>query len=231
MSTRKKLIAFWHRDESLTVLLGTVVFLVFFVQPLAEIGWLAKSFIALAGAFVLAAGLLVVSGRPVLIALGGILAAGSLLCDIAVVFSPRPGILALRDAFTLVFLGLLNAVILSRVVRDGPVNRSRIQGAILAYLILGLMWAQAYWCLETLSPGAFAPAIKVADSDGHGMKLTYFSFVTLTTLGYGDITPVAPFARSLAVLESLTGQLFPTILIARLVAMEIESRKDDKAGR
>ena len=225
MKTHKRLVEFWARDESLTVLLGTVVLLVFFVQPLAEIGWLAKSFIAVAGALVLAAGLLVVSARPLLIALGGMLAAGSFVFDFAALAFPRPDLFALRDAFTLVFFGFLNAVILRRVLRDGPVNRYRIQGAVLAYLILGLMWAQAYWLMETLWPGSFAPAAMVADPSGHGMKLTYFSFVTLTTLGYGDITPVAPFARSLAVMESFTGQLFPTILIARLVAMELETRK------
>jgi hypothetical protein len=54
----------------------------------------------------------------------------------------------------------------------------------------------------------------------------YYSFVTLTTVGYGDITPVGPLARSLAILEALTGQLYPAILLARLVALEVGSRKD-----
>jgi voltage-gated potassium channel Kch len=56
------------------------------------------------------------------------------------------------------------------------------------------------------------------------MTLLYYSFVTLTTVGYGDVTPLAPAARSLAITEALIGQLFPAVLIARLVSMELASK-------
>jgi hypothetical protein len=56
-------------------------------------------------------------------------------------------------------------------------------------------------------------------------KLIYFSFATLTTVGYGDIVPVDPFARSLANMESIIGQLYPATLLARLVTLELESRR------
>jgi voltage-gated potassium channel Kch len=75
--------------------------------------------------------------------------------------------------------------------------------------------------LSAAVPGAFAAASGALLEHAH---YQYFSIVTLTTLGYGDITPVHPFARSLAMLEALTGQLFPAILIARLVSMELVVR-------
>jgi hypothetical protein len=71
-------------------------------------------------------------------------------------------------------------------------------------------------------PGAFAGALNAADGGG---ELIYFSFVTLTTMGYGDITPIHPIARSLAITEALTGQLYIAILLARLVSLELHGRR------
>jgi len=227
----KQLKTFWAQDESLTLLLGAVVLLVFFVHPLVEVGWLAKTFITAAGAMILATGMLVVSGRRWLTASGAVLAALTLLIDVRGLFAPSPWLEASRNFCFFLFLGLLNSVIMNRVMRDGPVNRHRIQGAILAYLILGLTWSQAYQCLEALNPGSFSIPNPIPGSEGLSLKLTYFSFVTLTTVGYGDITAVHSFARCLAVLEALTGQLFPTILIARLVALQVESYKPNRSSR
>jgi hypothetical protein len=91
---------------------------------------------------------------------------------------------------------------------------------------MGLLWAFAYDTVELLQPGSFS--LKTQSSGGALPQLGYLSFTTLTTLGFGDILPVSPLARSLAVLEGLLGQLFPVILIARLVAMEIEYQRTRK---
>ena len=82
------------------------------------------------------------------------------------------------------------------------------------------MWAVCYEMVELSQPGSFA----VFGQKGMAIlpQLAYFSFTTLTTLGFGDIVPLNPLARSLVVLEALVGQLFPVILIARLVTMEID---------
>ena len=92
----------------------------------------------------------------------------------------------------------------------------RVQGAVAAYLLLGLVWGYAYQLVAALAPGAFANAVA---TPGQDHNLIYFSFVTLTTVGYGDVTPVHPAARSLALMEALTGQLYPAILLARLVTL------------
>jgi voltage-gated potassium channel Kch len=118
-------------------------------------------------------------------------------------------------------------MVLTQVFRQGPVTFHRIQGAIAAYLLLGLAWANAYELIELARPGA----LRFPDGGGPTpIRLIYFSFVTLTTVGYGDITPLHPTARSLAISEALVGQLFPAILIARLVSMEIASRSGRTDG-
>ena len=126
-----------------------------------------------------------------------------------------------REISTLATLVALCGVVLALVIRRGPITTRRIEGAIAVYLLLGFSWAQAYELIELWHPGAFTGAV-----DGRGsLPWTYYSFVTLTTMGYGDIMPVHPLARAAAVLEALTGQLYLTILLARLVSLELQSRR------
>jgi voltage-gated potassium channel len=116
--------------------------------------------------------------------------------------------------------GFLVVLIIRQVLRAGPITSRRVQGSVALYLLLGVLWAVWYEIIELLQPGSFAlTAQKYGDSLP---QLAYFSFTTLTTLGFGDIVPVRSLARSLVMLEALVGQLFPVILIARLVTLEIE---------
>jgi hypothetical protein len=91
---------------------------------------------------------------------------------------------------------------------------------MLGSLLFGIGWAHAYHLTGVLHPGSF-------NSNGsemsHVLDYVYFSYVTLSTVGYGDITPVRPIARVLSMGEALTGQLYLAVLIARLVAMEVVS--------
>ena len=97
----------------------------------------------------------------------------------------------------------------------------RVCGAIVLYLLLGLIAAFVYSALYTYDPGTFS---KLPAGKGDIGDWLYFSFITLTTLGYGDITPVARTARSLAMLEGLVGQLYPAIIIARFVSLPGNSK-------
>ena len=119
-------------------------------------------------------------------------------------------------------------VVLAQTFRAGPVNRHRIEGAVAAYLLLGLAWALAYELVGLLAAGAFSGTGR---SGPERPDLVYFSFVTLTTVGYGDVTPVHPVARSLAVAEALTGQLYPAILLARLVSLSTGGAPADPGPR
>lgn len=136
--------------------------------------------------------------------------------------------LALWDnVLSLLMLAILTGLVLEHVFRAGPITADRIRGAIAAYLLLGLVWAFAYALVDRFAPGGINME-RAFFSVHHKMQsFAYFSFVTLTTVGYGDITPVHPFARVLAVGEALVGQLYPAILIGRLVSLQITSRPQD----
>ena len=90
--------------------------------------------------------------------------------------------------------------------------------SVCAYFLLGLVWSSIFSILEFLQPGSFdIPQSLHTES----LSFTYYSYVTLTTLGFGDITPLTAQARSLSILEAITGQMYLATLVARLVAINI----------
>jgi hypothetical protein len=113
--------------------------------------------------------------------------------------------------------------ILGYVLRDDRITADKIYAAICVYLLAGYGWAFAYALLEESDPGAFSGpvAVEAGDHTGRIMGLRYFSFVTLTTVGYGDIVPRSPAARTMATLEAVMGQLYLVALVGRLVGLHI----------
>jgi len=128
----------------------------------------------------------------------------------------------------LVFYAFTTLTILDHVLRGPTMSDDKIYGAISVYLLLGLTFCTAYMLIESIEPGTFVVS-STHDPDGvlNWSDLLYFSFVTLTTLGYGDITPITSKARSLAFLEAATGVMYVAVLIARLVASASRSSGDD----
>jgi len=117
------------------------------------------------------------------------------------------------------------------IYKEGPVTSQRIQGAVAAYLLITIAFALGYHLISFFIPGAFRLLDKPPSIDDprFGYILHYYSISTITTLGYGDIVPVHPFSRTLATVEALVGQLYPAILLARLVSLSvIDSRRTDK---
>jgi voltage-gated potassium channel Kch len=110
--------------------------------------------------------------------------------------------------------------------RAGPITAASIQAAVAIYLLFGMMWANAYLMAMQLDPHSFQSAVGLSSSSVS--EWYYYSYVTLTTLGYGDIIPISRIARALAVGEALTGQLYLAVLIARLIGMEIISSQERK---
>ena len=100
--------------------------------------------------------------------------------------------------------------------------------SIAAYLMLGLTWTIAYWLVDQVTPGgAFSFNTNGGTRSMNGFTGFYFSFVTLSTVGYGDITPVSRFARWLAAMEAMTGLLYVAVLIARLVSLYSAPKSDN----
>ena len=135
---------------------------------------------------------------------------------------------------TTIFLGFLIWNLLHDISKGDRSTSERIFGALCAYIFIGLLFAALYTHLEFRQPGTFSISQAIA-AEGRVPEselfpvFTYFSFVTLTTLGYGDISPIAEHARTLALLEALLGQLYLAVMVAGFVAVHIsEGMKKDR---
>jgi len=117
------------------------------------------------------------------------------------------------------------------VLRAPLLDADVLCARISAYLMLGLMWTMAYWLVDQVTPGgAFSFNTNAGTRSMNGFTGFYFSFITLSTVGYGDITPVSRIARWLAALEAMTGLLYVAVLIARLVALYSSPKSDDPSA-
>ncbi len=130
-------------------------------------------------------------------------------------------LMAAADVFVIIYCIWLGSILLMRTFSQGHMTVNRVQGAVIVYLLSGLAFALIYHSIYIIvGPSAFNGLVSAQRTE-----FMYFSLTTLTTLGYGDLTPVNEYARSLTGLEALYGQLYPAILIARLVSMEISTNR------
>jgi len=215
----------WLTDQGLSALLVFLCLVLFVGTPLADAGSAGEFFFDVLFSLLLVSGVVAVGKRPLLTVVVAALTAATLALRWAGYRSPGSAAEIWDYALTIPLLGILAALVLVQVFREGPITGYRIQGAVVVYLLVGFIWAAGYELVYRAAPGAFQFAQspdKVRATHG----LLYYSFVTLTTVGYGDITPIHPAARSLAMSEALIGQLYPAILIARLVSMRLASRRD-----
>ena len=122
---------------------------------------------------------------------------------------------------TVLFMGFITAIILwHTLAEESKITADTLYGVVCVYLLSGLTWSSLYTLIEVAQPGSFyVSAAQNLDQVINWSDLLFFSFATLTTLGYGDITPVTSVARSLALLEAVFGVLYNAILIARLVGL------------
>ncbi len=120
---------------------------------------------------------------------------------------------------------VVSYVVLLTVFGPGQATGHRIRGAVVVYINIGLVFALAHRIVGDLLPGAYLHIPPVTDRRMFIAAMDYFSFSTLTSLGYGDVLPLHPIARSLATVEAIVGQLYPPTLIARIVTLEINGRR------
>jgi hypothetical protein len=219
-------------EPSLSVLVLVEIIAIFVATPLKDLDrWPVAADVVLL-ALVMGAGVMVVwRSRAAVIT---IVAAFALSLLTAPVRAHSGSMTAVYLDFgaKLTLLGVLTWVVGFAVFGPGRVTFHRIQGAIAIYLQISLVFSYLYIVIATTVPHAFRPDVVVTGLTGDvlqgskgGPQLMYFSLVTLTSMGYGDIVPVYPIARSLATLEAVIGQLFPATILARLVTLELEGRK------
>jgi ion channel len=150
---------------------------------------------------------------------------------LASAIDPAPHFLIPRSILGAVFTGFLSIVILREVIGRGAVDRDTILGAICAYLLVGICWAGIFGFMEQVRPGSIAfPEDAGGPSAARPEMNLYFSFVTLATLGYGDIRPTTPTTRVLAWMEAVFGQFYIAVLVARLVGL-VQSESAAAGGR
>ena len=217
---------YWADDKGLSVFSALLIFVAFVLPPLVPAG----SGRSLAGevvyALLLISGVLALSERRLTRRVLMTVAVIALAVDLGswVVPVGEPWV----QGTSLLSLVLLLAIVLGQTLRSGPITFHRIQGAVAAYVLLGVIWAYAYSLIALLRPGAFSGPVRAADGP---RAWFYFSFVTLTTVGYGDVLPVHPAARSLATLEAVTGTLYIAILVSRLVSLAVAPPRKDSPDR
>ncbi len=213
------------RDPALSVLLAIEICGIFVAVPLAAQGHpLARTITDTLVLFVLTI-VVLLSRRPVpivLILFGAMAAAGGLLFGGE---SPPMAAIVVRRAGDIISFSALTWVVGNAVYAPGRITAHRLQGAVVVYLSVALVFASAYSLIFGLSPEAFANLKVSAGGDAETGALLYFSLTTLTTTGYGDIVAVDPFARSLANLESVLGVFYLTITVSRLVTLELADRR------
>ena len=122
---------------------------------------------------------------------------------------------ALASAMLAAFLLLITGLMVWHIMKAQVATINTLCRSVSAYLLMGIAWGSFYQVIVLLDPSAIRPLTPAANWS----EFTYFSFAVLTTLGFGDITPVSPYARSLAMIEAVAGPMYLAILIARLVAM------------
>ncbi|KIX15252.1 potassium channel family protein [Dethiosulfatarculus sandiegensis] len=131
------------------------------------------------------------------------------------------------------FLLLIAGSLLKEVISRNRVTFNVICGALNVFLLMGIIWGLIYLLIEFTWPGSFKlperASAHIIDSSRYS-ELFYFSYVTITTLGYGDITPLSNPARSMALLEAVLGQFYMVVLVARLVGLHAKSSDSDKTA-
>jgi hypothetical protein len=211
-------------DPLLTALTVLLILMLFVFAPLQAIGIRPFQLLGFVSALGIIGGVFLMSGSPAVVA--ALLAAFTMAGTAAISRLHSPSILdvyLLSGAFLI--MGIVLACVVARAVfSPGRVNYHRIIGAILVYLSIALTFVALYSFVGLLVPDAFS-GMTFEDNPALASKVIYFSFVTLTSTGYGDVFPLHPVARSLCNLETIIGQLYPATLLARLVSLEIEGRR------
>lgn len=176
------------------------------------------------------------SRRAVVVA--GLLAAPAIVLRGLTVAVETDALLLANYALDMLFLGYVVAVILKHLFTRDCVTFDTICAALCIYLLLAVLWSDAYSLLDVLQPDAFTFTLAedggtrpMRFGSGYSIFPLYYSFVTMTTLGYGDILPTSAAARMLAALEAILGQFYLAVLVARLVGLHIAQSRPRKNQR
>ena len=212
-------------DYALTALLVLEALILFIAAPLAGMGVRLPLFFG--GLIVVPLIIVIViistsTGARVLVGVAAAMAAAGAAFRIN---HPSPVTVWLGHMAVIVAVMAISLVIGRAVFAPGRISHHRIEGGVILYLNIALAFTSIYRMISELDAAAFADVAGHQTETAALSTMLYFSFTTLTATGFGEILPINPLARSMANLESVLGQLYLAILLARLVTMHVESKK------
>jgi hypothetical protein len=209
-----------YGDWLLTLLTLLLLVMMFVIIPLQAAGLAFFQGIGLIALLAIITGALVISTNRLAFAVMSIAFVTNVCVIVFRLYWPSPYDLYIGASCWLIITLTLVVVVVRAVFGRGRITYHRIVGAVLLYLLIGLVFVMLFSLVGLSFSDAFS-GLTFEYNSGLASKLLYFSFVTLTSTGYGDIVPIHPLARSLCNLESIIGQLYPAILLARLVTLEL----------
>src|SRR2546427_10037676 len=228
--TEAPLFPFWIEDRGLSFFFGFLVFITIFV-PMVRLSRSGRIALDLLLAIMLFSGAIATIRHRFLMYLVIAVTALEFTGDLIVEFNPWLGHRGWDTALKISGMAILVVMTLKHTFRPGPISVHRVVGGVAAYLLIGLTWAFGYKLLMQERPDAIHFQTYIGGiPTGEPRLLVYFSFSTLTSVGYGDAYPVHRIARSLATAEALVGQVYPAILIATLVGLSVQARANAGTG-
>jgi hypothetical protein len=226
MSDKDKLHVSSFKGRAILLLISLVI--LFVLHPFVPGEVVGVQVVDIFFTIILLSGIYAVSDRKSLLYFAlffGVTAFGT---GILIYLIKTPVILLIRYISYSLFFFIVILAVLSHLLRAEKVTSDIIYGSICVYLLIGVMWAMLFSVIEIIQPGSFYSSMDVFGTEGSELLsrssvkvLIYYSFTTLTTLGYGDIVPSSPPARMFSTLEAVTGQIYLAVLIARLVGLHI----------
>jgi hypothetical protein len=205
------------------LLLLISILVLFTVSPFVSTFRHGVLFLNVFGAAILVAGSYALSEQKQLFRTAVVLSAISTIGACLPLAFPQRWAVLVSHSSVILLAAFFCVSILAYVLHSGRVTSDKIFAALCVYLLLGFVWTYAYALLDDMQPGSFADSTETGRTDevGRIMQLRYFSFATLTTLGYGDVLPRSSTARTMATLEAVMGQIYLAVLVARLVGLHI----------
>lgn len=211
-----------------TILLASILLLLA-CQPIFSGHTLAQNFITVSISLVLLSAIWAFRTTKVYFAMALILMVPSIGGRLALQITANPMIEMVAALSSCLFLTVTVFALVTRLFTVSSVTLDTISAAICAYLLMGVAWAYAYAALELHNPGSFSGMENTVSHIASLHNFTYYSFVCMTTTGYGDIVALSEGARGLSVIEAVSGQLYMAILIARLVGLQVaQSMREER---
>ncbi len=213
----------WLRVNRFSFLLISIVLFMLlrpFVEDLVGLSFLVDIFVTA----ILLSGIYAVSEDRVSLVFALLTGLPALFTNWAFQLLKIPSLVLIQHICGGLFFAVATIIIIRHLINQKVITVDLIWGAVCGYFFIGFVWGDIYSLLETLQPGSFSLGQNQVSNDG----FNYFSFVTLATLGYGDIVPLTKQAQSLAIIEAVMGQMYLAMNIAALVAIRIsQSRSKD----